>query len=329
MRSFLPPFWDHFKSRYDEVESHVHERRGSYKGLSREALYTDLEDLISIFKHPLVGGTFADLGCGAGISSLTYGWLFPERKSIGIEFEEVRIKEGRDMALKWDIHNASLFQDDLLSCSIPDADTYFLYFPTGPVLDRVLSELYEKKKNFVLVAIESHGDLYNRLSLENWLLLKDEVPLVFPRHEPRAKIFIRTGEARASGLEPFKHTYHDHFLLIQNDNESWIGDSLGMEWTEGMRFELQNPPRTIDWRDVKKLMMREDVPAEFHVALELRRLGELSIKTKNQEFQGYIRKIITHPSFVVEISTGEKVEWKEVMTVTQGSRLCFVSSFHS
>ena len=313
------PFWEHFKKAHDSIESGVQSRKGSYQGLPKEALSTDVEDLKNIFKSSHVSGTFLDLGCGTGESVLLYAETFPDRKAIGIDFEAARITATKSFAYK----NSEFIHADLLICEIPEADTYFLYFPTGPVLDRVLTKLYEMKKVFHLVAIESHGDLLKRLELENWLQVVEEIPLQSKRHYPNAKIFKSLLIERSPELLPFTLSYQHQFLLI---GDEWIGESYGMEWTEANRFELETPPRTIHWEDVKKLMISEDFPAIVQKALNLRREGELTFELNTHSLSGFIRKIILKPTFQLEISNGEKVEWTEIKTIRKGSLLCYDSS---
>lgn len=319
MKSSSRPFWDHFKRTHDSIESNVQSRKGSYQGLPKEALSTDIEDLKNILQSPHVSGTFVDLGCGTGESVLLYAETFPDRKAIGIDFEEARIEATKSFALP----NAQFLHADLLSCDIPEASTYFLYFPTGPVLDRILSELYLAQKEFYLIVIESHGDLLNRLNLENWLEVVQEIPLKAKRHYPNARIYKRLFQERSDELLPFVLSYQHLFVVFRDE---WIGETYGMEWTEGDRFELATPPRTIHWKDVKNLMILEDFPANVQKALMLRRQGELVFQLAERSLSGFIRKIILKPTFQLEISNGEKVEWTEIVTIKKGSLLCYDSS---
>jgi len=319
MKSSSHQYWEHFKKTHDSIESNVLSRKGSYQGLSKEALSTDLEDLNNIFKSSSVSGTFVDLGCGTGESVLLYAELFPDRKAIGIDFEEARINASKSFQLD----NSEFIHADLMTYKIPEADTYFLYFPTGPVLDLILTSLYEMEKPFYLIAIESHGDLLKRLDLENWLENVQEIPLSSKRHYPNARIYKRLFNSRSDDLFPFTVSYQHKYLLIDHE---WIGETFGMEWTEDDRFELETPPRTIHWRDVKKLMILEDFPLHIQKVLKMRLEGELDIQLRNRKLSGFIRKIILKPTFQLEISNGEKVEWTEIVTIRKGSLLCYDSS---
>ncbi len=326
MKSSLPLNWEHFKSSHQETEKNISGRPGSYKNLSDEALYTSYEDLQEIFKHRLIKGKFLDLGCGHGMAPLLYGYLYPKRESAGIEFESERLMVGESFRNNHELINVNLIQADLLETIIPEADTYFLYFPTGHVLDRVLTNLYQGQNPFHLVAIESHGDLFARLERENWLMVRDEIPLKSSRHYPRARIYERTSDKRHESTLPFTLSYHHLHLLISDEKEEWIGDTYGMEWTEEDRFELLTPPRTIFWKNVKKMMVPGDFDKRLQLLTRLRSKGEVCIATADADYGGFIRKIVVSPTFRLEISSGQQVEWMKIQTITQGHLLCYESS---
>lgn len=324
MNSSLPQSWERFNSQHREIERSVSDQRGSCLGLSAEALYTTSDDLNRIFDDGLISGTFCDLGCGHGLAPLLYGERFPTRKAIGIEFEKARLDFGRGEAQKLHLENVSLIEGDLLSCNIPKADTYFLYFPTGPVLDRILTTLYELGSAFRLVVIESHGDLLPRIELENWLSLLKEIPLSSKRHYPNARIYERTLAQRDKRLFPFTLSYQEKFFVLTD--EEWIGETYLMEWQKEEAFDLCYPPRTIHMSSVKKVLSKEELSAELKCCVEIRRRGEVNIKTSKSSFKGHIRKIITKPSFHLELSGGEKVEWSDITSISKGSELCYDSS---
>ncbi len=326
MNSSLPRFWEHFKPPFEAIEEDVTARFGSYQGLSSDALYTNRKDLLNLFQHPLIQGKLVDLGCGTGEGCLVYGSLFPERNAVGIDFEKARLRYGQEFRDQFKINNVELIHGDLLRDLIPEGDVYFLYFPTGPVLDRMLNVLYHRQTPFHLVAIESHGDLLPRLKLENWLTLKEEVPLEQRRHYPFALIFERNFHKRNETLLPFELSFKHQFLLIEERGELWIGETQGLEWTEGDRFELLTPPRTINWMNVKAVLKSENLTENESLACKLRHKGELEFETVRGKTQGIIRKIMRSSTFRVEISTGEQVEWNEILTIKKGSHLCYVSS---
>lgn len=324
MKSSLPQVWARFKFDHTAIEARVDHKPGAYQGLSKEALYTSQEDFYRIFSHPLVKGSFVDLGCGTGESCLLYGTLFPDRKALGIEFQNERLVEGKKFVQDLELKNVTLLEGDLLHDRLPEGDHYFLYFPTGPVLDRILSELYERKAFFHLIVIESHGDLIPRLRKENWLKEEATIPLSSPRHHPEAIIFGPTFEIRNAELLPHLVSYQEKFLIIQ-DQDEWIGESMGLEWVQEDLYNLSTPPRTIDWKTVKEVLSFDEVPVRFQKAITLRRLGELTITTPDAVFHGFIRKITLNPTFRLEISSGEQVEWNKIVTIHQGSRLCYES----
>jgi hypothetical protein len=210
--------------------------------------------------------------------------------------------------------NASIISADLLSAEIPEADVYFLYFPTGPVLDRVLEELYRAQKFFRLLAIESHGDLLPRLELESFLQLQEEIPLKSPRHYPKARLYERIFKEQRPG--PFNLSFRERYLVVDEGHQRWVGETMGLSWTAEDRFELATPPRTIHWRHVAQVCELADFSPEVQRCLAFRRHGPVVIKTMDREYRGELRKILLTPVFRLELSTGERVEWDNVITIS-------------
>jgi SAM-dependent methyltransferase len=316
MNSSSPPFWERFSAGLARAEAGVGERPGAYKGHSPAALYTSKEDLDVLLRHPLVRGTFADLGCGAGATVLFYAWLYPERRAVGVEFDPARVAFARELRRDLGVRNAEVIEADLLTADLPEADVYFLYFPTGPVLDRILEELHQRGQAFRLVAIESHGDLLPRLDLEPFLELSAEVPLAAPRHYPKARIYERRFVPRGPALAPFTLSFRDRYLVIAEGSDRWVGETRGLCWTADDRFELAVPPRTIRWRDVETVCDAGAFSPDVRRCLELRARGPVVIATRHREHRGELRKILLSPVFRLELSTGERVEWEHVITIT-------------
>ncbi len=278
-----------------------------YAGLAEEALYTSNDDLASIFDHPSFSGTWVDLGAGDGRSIIQYAQKFPGRKSIGIEFSNERVDAGLEKIRNQKLGNANLLKGDLLFVEIPKGDIYFLYFPTGPVLDRILSVLSRQKNKFKIVAIESHGDLLPRLQRENWLNLASEIPLLSARHYPKAQIFESNGLLRSPELSFYDLSFQHKHLLISEDEKTWIGESFGMIEIRKDEFNLVLPPRTIRRDSVLAIIEENDLSGEILSAVKLRRGSPAAL----------IRKIFLSPSFSIEISTGETIEWNQIKDLHQ------------
>jgi hypothetical protein len=314
------------KERHEIIEVGVSDSPSSYRALSFEALYTSFNDLSAMFHHPLVTGDFVDLGSGIGLPVLLYASLFPERKSFGVEFERERVSVSVSLKKELALQNVEFFHADLLFAQIPRGDTYFLYFPTGPILDRILCELFNKDHSFNLLVIESHGDLIKRVEKENWLVLEDEIPLSSKRHFDRARLYRRIFAQRDHQLKPFDLSFEKKYLLLSEGEEEWIGESFGMEWVLEKRFELLVPPRTISWDKVLRILSLDDFTPLGQLFLELRKRGELEIITKDKMLYGFIRKIFSSPKLTIEISSGEKLQWSDIIKIYQDSVLCLDAS---
>lgn len=300
---------DHIK-----IEQEVSSNLLSYRNLLPDALYTSREDFEAIFSSSHICGTFVDLGCGVGLGCLQYAYRFPDRQATGVDIEEARINHGLKIMNEMNLKNVELKICDLLESSLPLGDTYFLYFPTGHVLDKVLSDLYDKKEIFTLIAIESHGDLLPRLELESWLKLVEEIPLSSQRHYPFARIYRSSKEERQI-LKAYQISYQNFVLWIEDETGVWLGDSFGLQCEQGERFTLMFPPRTIQWKSVKNLKTFQDIEETHQQLVTLRRTGPVMIETILKIYEGFIRKIYVSPVFTLELSTGEQVEWSHITKI--------------
>ncbi len=321
MKSSLTPYSESFK----DAETSVSDDPSSYRGLSQEALCTDPEDILTIINHPLIQGDWVDLGSGYGHTVLTYAETFPGRKAIGIEKELSRVMVARKISQDLNL-GCEFIQGDLLHCEIPDGKVYFLYFPQGHVLDRILSVLM-KKKNIVVVAIESHGDLFDRLDREEWLRPSGKIPLKSARHDGDARIYYSEGNGRTlAGLH--EYSFRKRLFLISQDNVTWLGESFGL-YASGESYVLIHPPRSVEEKDVVKIMTNEELSPVQNFLVKLWQLEDIQIVTEDKIYSGALRKIIIDPAFSVELSCGDRVEWSRIQLIKQGQHVCYDSSLSS
>ena len=308
----------HFLESFKEAELSVSDDPSSTKGLTPEALCTSADDLVRICSHPLVHGTWIDLGSGYGHTVKFYREAFPGRRAIGIEKEEARIAVAKKLAA-----DGEFIQGDLLHTDIPDGDTYFLYFPQGHVLDRILSEL-ARKNSFSLVVIESHGDLFPRLDKETWFSCRAEIPLQSARHHESARIYVpNSGPRNLSGLHAY--SFREFSFLVKDESGEWWGDSYGL-FASGDQYLLQHPPRSVRREDVVKIVTTADLPPEAAFLCALRRLPDVTVHTHGKVHDGPLRKIHSSPGFSVEFPSGNRVQWSEIQRIFQGRHLCYESS---
>lgn len=296
-------------SSFEEVEKNVSPREGSYPGLSQAALLTSLEDFQIIFDHLKDINSWVELGSGHGHGPLLFAHLHPDKSATGIEFDQARFEESERLKHYLKIENATFVKADLLTASIPDSDTYFLYFPTGMVLDRILLELGSRDQHFRLIVIESHGDLLPRLKLENWLSIEQEIPLTSARHYTQAVVFKKTTKKSPS---IFDHSFQDNYFLVRDEaGHVWIGDSLGLEWQTNQSFQLLYPPRTIREEQIVQIIQKHQLESEVLPFLTLRRQGEVKVETNQGDHFGDIRKIFLNP-LRLELSNAQVVLCQDI-----------------
>lgn len=307
----------------ESIESHL---SGSYSGESNEAIYTSFKDLLCLMQDDLIQGSWCDLGAGPCHSALLYAGLNPQERAIAIEFVPEKIAYAKRKAEELRLTNIDIIEADLLTCLIPLASVYFFYFPTGIVLDRILDELLQNENDFKLVVIESHGDFLDRLDLEEGLVRLKEISLSSTRHYPYAVVYGRSFVKKRP--VPFCVSFKKKFLLIEDpDHSQWFGESFGLEWLKDDLYNLRTPPRSLCWGQVKEILDFDEVPQVYQFWISLRALGELSFLTHDGlNLVGHLRKIIVSPSFVLEISTGERVECGHISTITWDHILCYESS---
>jgi len=317
-------FDEYLNKSHESTESLVEGEEGLYAGLSSEALFTGLEDIRRIQSHPEVRGTWVDLGAGVGQTVLSYLQLYPEREAFGLEKSEARVIAGHKLFRSLKIPDDHLKEADLLTTDLMIGDTYFLYFPTGMVLDRILHELM-KKPAFILAVVESHGDLFSRLNLEPALDLMGEVELSSPRHSPVARIY-RKKETLLQRPELFNRSFlHNYVSVSETSGEEWIGETFGAEWIGEEKFNLKTPPRTVSHSSLKFLKASE-LCSLTHFLCELRNRGEIVLVTPTGVLTGEIRKIFVRPAFCLELSGGQKVKWVDILELSLKGHRCYDSS---
>ncbi len=194
-----------------------------YKGVNEQALFTCEDDFVFLFQALPDILTWVELGSGHGLGPLLFAQKYPHKKAFGVEFEKARLLVGEKKKIQLGLSNVEFLHADLLTCPIPFGDVYFLYFSTGPVLDRILFELGKLGTPFFLIAIESHGDLFDRIGKECWLRPIQQVPLVSSRHHPQAMIYEKFRDP-----VPSLHdlSFLKKYLVIQDGHDHSRGIAL-------------------------------------------------------------------------------------------------------
>jgi hypothetical protein len=279
---------------FEHIEQNVSDRKGSYSGLSSEALLTSDEDFRAIFQAVNIE-SWCELGSGHGLGTLIFSDIFPDKKSFGVEFEKSRLDFSLAQAQQKN-SSAQFIHADLLSCNIPEVQTYFFYFPTGPVLDRILFELGKRTDDLQLIVIESHGDFLERLKLESWLVPIQEIELVSCRHYQQAVVFKKVSMKKDS---IFDYSFQEKCLLIQDERGQWLADTWELEFLKENLLQLKYPPRTISQAQVIKILNQQDIPEKLKPFVHQRRSD------------GCWRKLYLYPEMLAETPEGSFIKLVE------------------
>lgn len=215
----------YFGLNYDKVENKLKEGEFSlYKeqGLLSSALNTSYLDFYQLSQFIPDGATLVDLGSGYGRASLVFNELEKNVKVISVEKVAGRLKESKRVHKKKKFKNYELIQGDFLdeNFNMPIADFYFIYLPTGDLLEKIFSKLQKiaTHQRINLIAIESHGDLIDRLKNEGWLDCSiSGLKTSLPRHDNNIYHFVSKQESIVQYYQAAKEYYLN---LISNTESS-------------------------------------------------------------------------------------------------------------
>tara|TARA_R110002049_G_scaffold94670_4_gene232884 strand:+ start:277 stop:1068 length:792 start_codon:yes stop_codon:yes gene_type:complete len=257
----------------------------TYSDISYEALNTPVEDWRSLFNYMRENQlkTLFDAGAGHALSAQVAEAEFQDIKVYAYEIVSERIKD-------LDLPNQVVKCSDLFKDEIPKCDITFIYLPTGPLLERVLSQL---TSGSVIAAIESHGDLFDRLD-ESAKLLKT-IKLSAKRHHPKMKIYRWTKAKKSLKTQLRDLSFTDTYEQIHIREEDpilgetiWSADIKGVTVTSDDYVETLTPPRRFELNKILKITPPESI--------------ELIEKRRHEQF----RKIFIKPYGIIEDKFGQR-----------------------
>jgi hypothetical protein len=138
--------------------------------ISSHALLTSYFDYYQILKSLPKNSTFVDIGSGYTRGNIVNQLCQFGHHCYGLELEQDRVEATKIIFSKLGIDHSTVRNYDILGNEdLPCADYYFLYLPTGSLLDHVMMKLSRLKHQYQLIVIESHGDLIDTLkSYDQW-----------------------------------------------------------------------------------------------------------------------------------------------------------------
>lgn len=286
---------------YKKIESqNLHLDDSLYPALGPEALYTSFADYYQLFSHlPEQVIHVCDLGAGVGRLAPVWKELRPSGEVSLVELVESRMKAAREIGEKLCLSGIHYYQADLLQQEIPSADAYFIYLPVSKVLEKILDDLRKKARRTYLICIESHGNLYERLSVVDELQLREKVKLFSQRHNSFGHIYLFTPLDKP--LTPYEmalgHSYQDSVLVIDEGNGQWLALTENLVWSGNEELLLKTPPRTIKGSSIKAVKSLNDFSPLIQKALTWMK--------ENKIYQGsHIRKIWLGDEIQLEMLNG-------------------------
>ncbi len=293
---------------YKQIEaSNSHLDDSLYPHLGPEALYTSFADYFQLLSTlPSTVNHVCDLGAGVGRLAPIWKEIRKDGEVSLVEIVESRMKSAKEIASKLELSGVHFFEEDLLLSSIPKADAYFIYLPVSKVLEKIISDLRLRGKECFIVCIESHGNLYERLSTLPELELINTVDLFSKRHNPLGHIYKFT--PKNLELDPFdialSSSFKNKVVTVKEKSGSWIGLSEDLVWSSPNELLLKYPPRTISKESIISVSEVQDLAPEVAVALDLMR--------ESTPFKGsLIRKIWIGPELKLELLSGAIIPFQK------------------
>lgn len=289
-------------------------------GLTQEALYTQFSDYLKMFKHPLVkaGQTFVDVGAGLGKGTLLCQALELDLKVLSLEYVWERHRAGKDALKRLNLNSEDMMHVDLMIKPLPQAQHYFIYLPTGPLLSHIIEQLkvMAQTQDFHVWVIESHGDLIPTLKkfAPHLELLSEEIPLDSERHCNKLTIF-KSSQRQAYEHEDFTFQNEIHlkghgYALVEDcdlgskEAYLWLASLKGISM--GVRenhLQVFYPNREFHFNKIQKIL--DAPPTIFKIWCDIRE------EQKDFPHLGAVRKIITSPTALIEFSNGTRLPLKE------------------
>lgn len=289
---------------YKQIESQNMNLPDSlYPGLGAAALYTSFADYQQLFERlPSTVHHVADLGAGVGKLAPIWKAIRPEGEVSLIELVSSRIDAAREMSSLLNLNSVHLIQADLLLASLPKAEAYFIYLPVSKVLERILWQIEQRGEECYLVAIESHGNLYDRLSVVPGLELIEKIELFSERHNPFGHIYHYKPLKRTPSLMELalQASFQDKVLVIEERKKQWLGLSSDLVWSSKTELLLKFPPRTIKSDTLVNILEKTDFENQVQSYLQM-------MKEESPYEGSLIRKIWITPQLVLEMQNGKMI----------------------
>lgn len=147
---------DYFALQPNLTETLVKDSRESaYEGIDPRALLTSYVDYFKILSCLSKHETLVDIGAGYCRGSLLSCEL-NLAPCLSIEFVQLRAQRALDL-----LGQKVIFIQNLENHPLPKADSYYLYFPRGKVLDQILKQIITFQAD--IFVCESHGDVMDYL----------------------------------------------------------------------------------------------------------------------------------------------------------------------
>ncbi|GEM_PF-6318349 len=298
-----------FEYNYSSVEESLVDNAAPIElylseALKEEALNTSWYDYYQLMKY--TNNKVLDVGSGYSkgtLLSLTLGY----GNIYSVEFVPERIQWAITKALELNLDTSYFKYADALSIDHSEFDIFLIYQPTGKFLTSLLNKLtiFDDKE---IWAIESHGDLIYRLSLDTRLIHKKQILSLSSKRHDNSIYSFKTQCNDLTPLLEFEKSLYSKEYLEYSDFNSIFGKFSWIMSTKNAFVDYIDGVATLEVNGKRITLEKELSNLKF-----VSSLNNFQKKYLNQsyiDFKGRrqrIIKVISYPEDSLELSTSGRI----------------------
>jgi SAM-dependent methyltransferase len=250
--------------------------------LDIQAFNTSYFDFLTILDYLKENNikSFCELGCGYFRSGHLAKYLYKTVNVIGVELSKHR----QDFLAFRDLQ---VFNSDLKTGVIPNAQAYFVYLPEGVIIENIISKLPLEALIFV---IESHGGLLSQFNNDERVQKIKKLELLSKRHFDGIHLFKKINNDINSRNALIQNSLlYDSYYLVDLNAMKFIACSQNADFyyhKDSLHIEFKKPNWLI--KDIN------------HVNLIKRDLTSEEKRFLHKEYDGETKRIYVDPKLILD-----------------------------
>ena len=229
-------------------------------------------------------------------SSYSKGTLLSEALGLenihSVELIEPRVNHSKEILKKMSLNGERIFNNDALEILYKDYDILFIYQPVSKFLSDLLTKASLENKAKIW-AIESHGDLINRIDLDSRFINKIELfKLASKRHLPYLYQY-NLGSTEKNELVKVEETFYRSSVVLLESNITNFGKINWISKLNNSFIDYIENVQTISINNKRiNIINSQERVLEFNPTLSQKDKND--IEKVNFVYNGKKQKILKH-----------------------------------